>query len=137
MCIYSYLVQKYKMYLYNQLQMTTFLFVALPMRIMQFIDMLLADCHSKVFLYLIPYKPQIRRASFGYYFSLTWQNCGQLFVANNFVNMLNTSVADSRTNIIIFDIPFKMIRTKTVVKDHLSVYNSCLAQCVNVFICDA
>lgn len=25
------------------------------------------------------------------------------------MNMLNTSVADSKTNIIIFDIPFKMI----------------------------
>lgn len=55
-CIYSYLVQKYKMYLYNQMQMTTFLFVTLPMCIMPFIDMLLADCHSIAFLYPIPYK---------------------------------------------------------------------------------
>lgn len=53
--IYSYLVQKYKMYLYNQLQMITFLFVALPMRIMPFIDMPLAGYHSTVFLYPIPY----------------------------------------------------------------------------------
>ena len=109
MCSYSYLVQKYKMYLYNQLQMTTFLFVALPMRIMQFIDTLLAGCHSKAFLYLIPYKPQIRRAALDYELPLTWQSCGQLFVAHNFVNMLNISVADPRTNIIIFGISSRMI----------------------------
>ena len=33
MYTYSYLVQKYKMNLYNQLQMITFLLVTLPMRI--------------------------------------------------------------------------------------------------------
>ena len=36
--------------------MTIFLFVALPMRIMPFIDMLLAGCHSTAFLYPIPCK---------------------------------------------------------------------------------
>ena len=47
------------MYLYNQLQMTIFIYCitnATPMQLIPFIDMLPAGYHSIAFLYLIPCK---------------------------------------------------------------------------------